>query len=289
MSRPARCCFAFSMIATALMAARSVADDAAPADRLLRDIKSICQGADRAQRAAAVRKAVQDMGKTTRDLPFTAGETQGVNLAVEIGGQAGATLLLTAHYDRVARGQGAIDNASGVAVVLELSRRLAAKPLLFHSAQAVFFDLEEQGLLGSKAFVGSQPLPDWTVNFDVFGYGDTLWMTGPTNDRSLQNAMDSAARRAAHGFVWSSEYPPSDHRSFRDNGLKVASFSLLSRIEVDALVEAFRGNPPKHIPAVLEIIHRDEDRPQRIDSVAMARGVAVVEAAIRAWDVTTSR
>ena len=57
-------------------------------------------------------------------------------------------VLIGAHYDAVPGSPGADDNASGVAVLLELARVFAgdrpARPLLL-----VAFDMEEMGLLGS--------------------------------------------------------------------------------------------------------------------------------------------
>ncbi|MEB3295864.1 MAG: M20/M25/M40 family metallo-hydrolase [Synechococcales bacterium] len=62
-----------------------------------------------------------------------------------------APMVVGAHYDSVPASPGADDNASGVAVLLELAR------LLHHQStrrpvQLIAFDLEEVGLLGSRAY-----------------------------------------------------------------------------------------------------------------------------------------
>ncbi|KYC36491.1 peptidase M28 [Scytonema hofmannii PCC 7110] len=78
----------------------------------------------------------------------------GINIFAERPGtskDAGA-ILVAAHYDTVFFSPGADDNASGVAVVLELARLLGSRPTA-KTLQLAFFDLEEAGLLGSKAFV----------------------------------------------------------------------------------------------------------------------------------------
>lgn len=65
-------------------------------------------------------------------------------------------LLVTAHFDGQAPAQAAIDNASGVAVALELARGFA--PLagrLPREIQFCFFSVEEWGLLGSRDYVAS--------------------------------------------------------------------------------------------------------------------------------------
>ncbi|HAN74712.1 MAG TPA: peptidase M28 [Planktothrix sp. UBA8402] len=78
---------------------------------------------------------------------------QGVNIVAEHLGtnpKAG-TILLAAHYDTVPNSAGADDNASGVAVILEIARLFAQKNTP-RSLKIVFFDQEEVGLLGSFAF-----------------------------------------------------------------------------------------------------------------------------------------
>ncbi|MFH7026521.1 MAG: M20/M25/M40 family metallo-hydrolase [Heteroscytonema crispum UTEX LB 1556] len=78
---------------------------------------------------------------------------EGVNIFSDRQGtdkQAGA-ILIAAHYDTVAVSPGADDNASGVAVVLEVARLLGSRSTP-RTLQLAFFDQEEAGLLGSKAF-----------------------------------------------------------------------------------------------------------------------------------------
>ncbi|MBR8838375.1 MAG: M28 family peptidase [Stigonema ocellatum SAG 48.90 = DSM 106950] len=80
--------------------------------------------------------------------------TDGVNIFAERQGtnKAGGAILVAAHYDTVFISPGADDNASGVAVVLEIARLLGSQPTP-RTLQLAFFDREEAGLLGSKAFV----------------------------------------------------------------------------------------------------------------------------------------
>ncbi|NJO78773.1 MAG: M20/M25/M40 family metallo-hydrolase [Cyanobacteria bacterium RM1_2_2] len=60
-------------------------------------------------------------------------------------------ILIGAHYDTVPGSPGADDNATGVAVLLELARSLAAQPIRY-PVRCVAFDLEEYGLVGSTAY-----------------------------------------------------------------------------------------------------------------------------------------
>ncbi|MFB2882098.1 M20/M25/M40 family metallo-hydrolase [Floridanema aerugineum] len=60
-------------------------------------------------------------------------------------------ILIGAHYDAVPNCPGADDNATGVAVLLELAKAFAAKPLKY-PVRLVAFDMEEYGLLGSQEY-----------------------------------------------------------------------------------------------------------------------------------------
>lgn len=61
-------------------------------------------------------------------------------------------ILIAAHYDTVPGTPGADDNATGVAVLLELARVFATQPTKY-PLRLVAFDMEESGLLGSSDYV----------------------------------------------------------------------------------------------------------------------------------------
>lgn len=103
--------------------------------------------------------------------PTEAGEptTLGRNIGAILPGHDPALrdewIILSAHYDHLGTRQGktfpgADDNASGVAMLLEVSRRLAAaKEKPRRSVAFVGFDLEEHLLWGSRWFVSHPPRP----------------------------------------------------------------------------------------------------------------------------------
>lgn len=78
----------------------------------------------------------------------------GVNIFAQRPGtdKTAGAILVAAHYDTVAGSPGADDNATGVAVVLEVARLFNSLPTA-RTLQLAFFDQEEAGLLGSQAFV----------------------------------------------------------------------------------------------------------------------------------------
>jgi hypothetical protein len=90
-------------------------------------------------------------------------------------------LVLTAHYDHLGiMGKetffpGANDNASGIAMILNLCKFFSAHPIKY-SIIIIAFSAEETGLLGSEYFV-QNPLFEtektrFLINFDLAGTGD---------------------------------------------------------------------------------------------------------------------
>jgi Peptidase family M28 len=76
------------------------------------------------------------------------------NVVMTSPGPAGGPLVLFgAHYDSVPRTPGADDNASAMAVCLECARLVARHNIA--SVMTVFFNREEDGMVGSKEFVAS--------------------------------------------------------------------------------------------------------------------------------------
>ena len=114
---------------------------------------------DRAK--AYIRAVFEEAGLEVAEQPY---EFQGVPVAnliarLPAAADAGAYYLIGAHYDTVPGTPGADDNASAVAVLLELAKRLAGRPPPVPLRLAAF-TLEEppafrSGLQGSQVFVRS--------------------------------------------------------------------------------------------------------------------------------------
>ncbi|MGK7876572.1 MAG: M28 family peptidase [Xenococcaceae cyanobacterium] len=84
-------------------------------------------------------------------------------------------ILIGAHYDAVPGTPGADDNATGVAVLLELARAFAVQRPKF-PVRLVAFDLEEYGVLGSAEYAtqlkqNRQPLR-LMLSLEMLGYCD---------------------------------------------------------------------------------------------------------------------
>ncbi len=99
------------------------------------------------------------------------------------GQQKDTLIVLTAHYDHLGRMgsatyfPGANDNASGVAMILNLARHYAKNDKKPHYSMAfIAFGAEESGLIGSRYFVNNPPFLltkiKFLINLDLAGTGD---------------------------------------------------------------------------------------------------------------------
>lgn len=107
------------------------------------------------------------------------GEEPWNNLVVEIKGRTlpGEVLVFAAHFDAMPNCPGAEDNGSGTAAVLEMARILKDRPM-HRTVRLIFFNLEENGLVGSRAYV-ERMSERWSageerilgmVSLDMIGY-----------------------------------------------------------------------------------------------------------------------
>ena len=86
------------------------------------------------------------------------------------------TMIFSAHYDTTADSIGALDNGSGTAVLMEAAK-LIREQQLDYNIRIIFFSGEENGLYGSRYYVGSLPDEELSniigcFNIDVVGAKD---------------------------------------------------------------------------------------------------------------------
>ncbi len=204
-------------------------------------------------------------------------------------GLRGEFVVVGAHYDHLGRETmfamdpkagavvhpGADDNASGVAAVLELARRVAARPTR-RSVVFVTFSGEELGILGSKFFVEHSPLPldsaSAMLNFDMVGRlaNDHLLVYGVATADELPGIVDSSNTAGPHLRIKAlgDGFGPSDHASFYTAGVPVLHFFTDQHPDYHAATDvASKINAPgeARVIALAEgVLRRVGDRPARL-------------------------
>jgi Zn-dependent M28 family amino/carboxypeptidase len=154
-------------------------------------------------------------------------------------------VIYSAHWDHLGIGapdktgdriyNGAVDNGTGTAALIELARAFAHAPRTERTVQFLSVTAEEQGLLGSEYYATHPLYPLATTVADI--NMDALSPTGPTRDittsgeggLTLQDDLIKVAK--AHGRDFTPDPNPgaghffrSDHFSFAKQGLPALSF-----------------------------------------------------------------
>jgi hypothetical protein len=154
------------------------------------------------------------------------------NIVGFINNNTANTVILGAHYDHLGYGEdktaldtghlihnGADDNASGTAALIELTRMLKKKAPFNNNYLIINFSAEELGLLGSKYWLEHPSIsisPNYMINMDMVGRYDTThkltiggYGTSPVWNEVMLNAKNTLVTKFD-----STGSGPSDHASF---------------------------------------------------------------------------
>lgn len=269
-----------------------LAGHAAPAsapvdsDRLTASLEAITQGDDGQARRDAIVTQLKAVGVEPVIEPFGEGRTAGANVVVTLG-SGERTILLGAHYDRVREGRGAVDNGAACAALIEIAAAVKASPLERFTLQVVFFDREEVGLLGSRAYFAAGHRPDYAMNIDIFAYGDSLFATRSHPEGVLLRALHAAGKDIGLPVrdVPRTSYPASDHQTMMSAGVETLGIALVPAADIDGVIAIASGRlKAGRGPRILQIIHAPDDTLDNVRPEQMSPGIALVENLIRRVD-----
>ncbi len=238
-----------------------------PVHRIKREVADLILSKSRNNIAALEKK----LNNTRKPLNFSTGitvnstaqiikETSNTrNVAMVLQGEdeqlKGEFIVIGAHFDHLGLGgpgsssravdtvgvhHGADDNASGVAMMLELAEKFAlTKGSHKRSIVCVAFSGEEEGLLGSKHFV-EEPGIDLSkvnamINLDMVGRlneTNTLQVSGVGTATGFKELIFSKSDTSVIKLVLSPEgYGPSDHSSFYGKNIPVLFYSTGAHLD----------------------------------------------------------
>lgn len=207
------------------------------------------------------------------------------NILGYIDNNAPYTIVIGAHYDHVGVSSrkssdrinnGADDNASGTAVVLEMGRLLKSGKHAKYNYILAFWGSEEQGLLGSNHFCSSNVYPfekiafyinfdmvgrlGWKKNqLDVFGMGSSpVWDSiitetkyGDYNLKKLAGAMDASDHTCFYEnqtpyIYFTSGLPPEYHTPLDEVKLINSEGMLLIASFAEDIISRLDGSKPEY-------------------------------------------
>jgi len=140
---------------------------------------------------ATAQKIISNAGIVTVATTLNPVIRKGQNVIGYLHNNAAQTIVIGAHYDHLGHGEiegslyrgepaihnGADDNASGVGLIMELAKQLKSSSLKNNNYLFIAFSGEEMGLFGSKAFVNSTAMNNYSINYmlnyDMVGRLDT--------------------------------------------------------------------------------------------------------------------
>lgn len=183
----------------------------------------------------------------TYDISISTSLTHAVRKARNIIGavnyNAPTTIVIGAHYDHLGYGEdgnsldgagqihnGADDNASGTAALIELARILQQSKMHNNNYVFIAFSGEELGLFGSKYWLDHPTVnivPNYMINLDMVGRLDTanrLTIGGYGTSPTWSEAIAKTNTDKLNIKIDSSGSGPSDHASFYRKDIPVLFF-----------------------------------------------------------------
>ncbi|CAN5243138.1 M20/M25/M40 family metallo-hydrolase [soil metagenome] len=197
-------------------------------------------------------------------------------------------IVISAHYDHVGINEGLIyngadDNASGVATMLEIAARLKANPPE-HSVIIVAFDGEERGLLGAKHFVQAPPVPlssiAMNLNFDMTSRAETdghLWVTGTYQHPTLRPLLEPIAPVGPVSLAFGKDTPQD---TGENNWVEASDQGAFFKANIPFLYMGVDYHPDYHRPS---------DDFDKITPAVFGASTELAVAAFRALDVGLDR
>lgn len=161
----------------------------------------------------------------------------GKNVVAVLQGRTNASVMVSAHYDSYPTSPGADDDGSGIACLL-LTAKILSTYKFEHTITFIAFSGEEQGMLGSKAYVrylyerGDDILAD--INVDTVGHAVTreggelirvitdeasVWITDVAEEICERYHSTINLELYRHG-----NFPAGDHQSFINYGYEAVFF-----------------------------------------------------------------
>ena len=307
-------------------------------ESLVRSVETLAAARTNLGRYAALQRRIAELGLSER------ARSEGIdwfslqrNVAIELPGRSARIVYVVAHYDKIdasplhaasslvnglldplfsplTLSSGAVDNATGVAVALELAAELAGGPLE-HTYRILLVGSEESGLRGSRAHVArlsraEKDAIDVAVVLDSVGLARTpnCVLRDVSDAAYVERALRAASRlgvpletaRLPAGA--STDFEPFAHASFGSDLLRGLRFNLVGGLlpqrswftgEHRAPVLVFSGCDLQPLSDVIlgqlllpfGALHGALDRPGRVDARRLYEQLAIAASLIRELEV----
>lgn len=210
------------------------------AQNLLNIVKRL-EGKSNLERRRVTQEILEEYG-----LPYFKQEHEDgriVNFFIDFAPKKPSSILVSGHYDAADfdNSPGAADNATSVAVIVDLADKLFMNDLHKKNVKFALFDQEEAGMLGSEAYIENNfPLESYVFNLEWVGDEKNV-LVWPTTEKKLAGpyAFLQDAVLAKGGSFLCLPYPviPTDADNFREQGQRAYTVSTLKDHDFNTLKE----------------------------------------------------
>lgn len=239
------------------------------------------------------------------------------NIIVTKPGETNRQILLLSHYDTYHGNPGANDNASSIAVALNVMERLSREST-YSTIKAIMFDDEEASpvrpnpCLGSRKYVKHYGVKDIDGVFclELCGVGDTV-VVWPVSEEDSESKLLAAVSETLLANETPLEFIPrlpgftSDFKPFRKAGMTEAfCLSAAPSSERDELLRLFsapilnllvRVEIPKlfgfvgHLPELIRHYHTKHDKVEHLSEASLHLVADALYSAVLAYDKKLSQ
>ena len=227
-----------------IVAPRRIKPAAAPTEGEMNDEVRMSPK-ENAERERVIRELFLQAGAAASDIQVQDIGRGKHNFIVVKPGRTDRVILVGGHHDKVSAGQGTIDNWTGATMVANLYQQLRERDTQ-HTYVFIAFGREEEGLLGSAAYVQSLTKDrlgkiDDMVNLDTLGVDGTYTWQNNSDEELLKAFREVAVREHLDLSEQYLDGGDADSSSFRQAGVKA--------------ITVYGCSPDR----VFEIIHSDRD------------------------------
>lgn len=208
---------------------------------------------------------------TTFFQEFNHNTKKGINIAGVLAGASQEIIVVSAHLDHLGkRGKdifnGADDNASGSAALIELARRLAESDLQ-HTILFTLLDAEEIGSIGGQYLVDNFPLAFdnvvLNVNMDMISHNtkNELYACGTYHYPDLKPILEQVKTPVNLLFGHDEPGPDdwtnsSDHRVFHRQGIPFVYFGVEDHDDYHKPTDTFESITPEFYQDAVDSIEK---------------------------------
>lgn len=210
---------------------------------------------------------------------------EGTNLIIDVGNlKSKKHIILSAHFDVVSGSPGANDDASAIAILIDVIERIK-KLKLKNKTRIIFFDDEEIGRFGSISYIKKYGLENLIAvyHLELCGMGDVigLWPITKINESIYSlKIIEKILKEKKIYFERLPQLPAfwGDDLSFRNAGFKHALCISVGPEEEKEVIKRFvKSNVFKvifdyytgRIPGMFQLYHSSEDKSEYLSEKAL--------------------